>query len=102
MSEQPVDLKQYLRPHIVEPEQHRPLTDEERLAITKKMFPLECRVGLSQHAIDIDRFHKERMNGGTIIGRVVGYSRENECIVVLVEGRKRPTTWHRVFWRRVP
>lgn len=100
MSERQVDLSQYVRPHSDEHEKHRPLTDEERLAITKKLFPLGCRVGLSHHALDLDRFQKERKGGKVVVAHIVGYSRENEGIVVLVEGRKRPTTWHRVFWER--
>lgn len=97
-----VDLRKFVSPKTEEPEVHRPLTDEERLVITKKLFPLGCKVGLSQHALDLDRFYRERKSGKVIVAHVVDYSRENECIVVLVEGRKRPTMWHRVFWERRP
>ncbi len=101
MSEKSVDLGQYVRPHSKKVDEHRPLTDDERLVITQKMFPLQCPVKLSQHAIDIGRFHKERKDGRTITAKLVGYSREPDCIVVLVDGRKCPTMWHRVFWERI-
>lgn len=79
----------------------KPMTDEERLEQTREMFPLNCAVKLSQHGIDLDRYKRERDLGIAIIGKVVGYSREPDCIWVLLDGRKTKIQWHRLFWERV-
>lgn len=78
------------------------MTDDERREVTKKAFPLNCAVTLSAHGIDLDRFHVERMDGAKIVGAVVGYDKsEPDCIRVRVEGRKKWTSWHKLFWERV-
>lgn len=100
MSERVVDLRHYNEPEPVEPERPRALTDIERAEITRKMFPVPCRVTPSRHAFDVDRFREERKHGVPVFATVVGYSAEPDCIRVLRDGRKRPVTWHQLFWER--
>ena len=102
MSEEVVDLKRYADGGPDEATPRRVRTNAERMEQTKKDFPLECRVILSAHGIELGRFHKERKNGGVVNATVVGYCREPDCIRVLVDGRKVDMAWHCVFWERIP
>ena len=64
-------------------------------------WPIGARVVQSAHSVEADRFPSERKAGKVVFGKVVGYSNDENCIRVLVDGKKTPTTWHCLFWWRV-
>lgn len=79
----------------------RILTEDERAEITRNQFPINCAVRLSQHGIEMGRYKRERDAGIEIVGRVVGHSREPDCLWVLLDGRKTKIQWHKLFWERI-
>ncbi len=60
----------------------------------REQYPIGARVKLTDLAVK--SFMTPR--NGSQFGRVVGYSRNPNCIRVLVDGIKTRTTYHHHFW----